>query len=399
MNKILAVIMMLTLSMTGNLLSGELQSQYKKGTVTLKGEADFGKNNDWETLFYDSYREMIIAPDGSIFVANSRQDNFYKFDNQGKFIKKFGQHGEGPGDVYAPGELSILDNKYLVAGEYASRRRITVWDLDGNFKKVVKTNKYPFDTTSLKENKVAYLTFSQHPEKKNGYQKTTQVIIKDIETGREKTIQEITLLDRSSIMLGKNMSTNIGNFIGEVFLAKTIDGNLAVGSSNQSRIKVFSPSGEVILSFDLKFVPIPVDGTYIKKFRDNKLSELYSKDEASMDSTHKFWHELYKKAFKTFEFSTLFDNHLPLYYEILVDSDGNFLVFKYSDCLENCKTYFQVYSKKGEFICETELDKGIYDFKIDRRFKNICFTADGIFGLFMNKGDEEEALRLIKSKF
>lgn len=387
------------LLMTASLLWGDLHDYYKKGTVTLKGVNDFGKNNEWEVLFYDRYKEMTIAPDGSIFVSNNRQHNIYKFDRQGNFIKKFGQKGEGPGDLYDPGDLTILDNKYLVVGDSLLRRRVTVWHLDGNFKKIVKTNKYPFHTTSLKENKVAYLTFSQHAEKKNVYQKKTQVIIKDLESGKEKTIQEIPLPDRSRIDLGKNMSTGVGNFFGEVFLAKTIDGNLAVGISNQAGIKIFTPSGEVLLSFDLKIEPIPVDGTYIKKFRDNILSELNGKDEASMDRDHKYWHELDKKVFKAFDFSTIFDKHLPLYHEILVDGEGNFLVFKYSDCLRNCKTYFQVYSPKGEFICETELDKGIYDFEIDRRFKNICFTAEGIFGLFMNKGDEEEVLRLIKSKF
>ncbi|HLP45039.1 MAG TPA: 6-bladed beta-propeller [Candidatus Kapabacteria bacterium] len=399
MNRTFVLVMILMLSMTGSLMGGDLIEHYKKGIVTLKGETDFGKNTDWETLFYDRYRELIIAPDGSIFVANNRQDNFYKFDKQGNFIKKFGQKGEGPGDVYSPGELTILDNKYLVAGDYALRRRITIWDLNGNCQKVVKTNKSPFYLTSLKENKLAYLTFSQHAETKNGYLRIIQIIIKDIVTGREKTIREISLLDRSEIIVGENMSTGVGNFFGGVFLARTSDGNLVVGISNLPRIEIFSPSGEIIFSFNLKINPIPVDSAYIKKFRDHTLSELYSKNEASMDSTNKFWHDVKKKAFQTFDFSKVFDKHLPLYYEILVDSDGNFLVFKYTDCLKDCKTFFQVYSKKGEFICETEFDKGIYDFEIDTRFKNISFTTEGIFGLFMNKGDEKEVLRLIKSKY
>jgi hypothetical protein len=399
MNRIFVVVMIAVLTVTSSLSGGDLQNYYKKGAVTLKEATDFGKNNDWESLFHDRYREIVIAPDGSIFVVNNRQHNIYKFDKNGNFIKKFGQKGEGPGDLYDPGDITILDNKYLVVGEYASRRRVTIWDFGGNCKKVVRTSKFPFQTTSLKGNKVAYKTAVQHAEKRNGYQTKNQVIIKDIETGVEKTIQEITLLDRSEIIVGEYMSIRIGNFFGEVFLAKTIDGNLAVGISNQPRIRIFSPSGEIILSFDLKINPIPVDRTYLKKFGEHLLLELNSKDEAKMNRTHKYWHDLRKKTFKTFDFSTIFDKHLPLYYEILVDGDGNFLVFKYSDCLKDCKTIFQVYSPKGEFICETELDKGSYDFDIDRRFKNICFTREGIFGLFMNKGDEEEVLRLIKSNY
>jgi hypothetical protein len=385
--------------MVGSLLRGDLQDLYKKGTINLKAMENFGENNDWEGLFYDPYKEMIIAPDGSIFVANDRQHNISKFDKQGNFLKTFGQKGEGPGDVYHPGDLTILDNKYLVVGDYGLRRRITIWNLDGKCIKVVRTKKYPFHTTAVRNNKLAYLTYSQHAEKWNGYQKKHLVMIKDIDSGMEKILQEITLLDRSSIIVGKSTSFSIGNFFGDVYLAKTIDGNLAVGISNQPRINIYSPAGEKILSFNLKIRPIPVDEKYIKKFKDNYVAKLKSKDEKTMNRTEKYWHDIYMKTSKTLDFSTIFDKHLPLYKEILVDSEGNFLVFLYSDCVKNCKTYFQVYSKQGEFICETELDKGDYDVEIDRRFKNICFTEEGIIGLFMEHGDEDEIIKLVKSKF
>ncbi len=397
MKKILMTV--LVLSMIGSLLRGDLQDFYKKGPITLKGVENFGKKNDWEGLFYDPYKEMIVAPDGSIFVANDRQHNIYKFDKQGNFLKTFGQKGEGPGDLYHPGELTILDNQYLVVKDSLLRRRITIWNLDGKCIKVVRTKKNPLYTTAVKSNRVAYLTVGQFPEKWNGYQTEYQVIIKDINSGMEKIFQEITLFDRSRIDLGESLSCRIGNFFGQVYLAKTINGNLAVGISNRPGINIYSPVGEKILSFDLKIRPIPVNEQYIKKFKDNHMAELKSKDEKTMNRSEKFWHDLDMKTFKTFDYSTIFAKHLPLYKEILVDSEGNFLVFLYSDCVKNCKIYFQVYSKKGEFVCETELDKGNYDFKIDRRFKKICFTEEGIIGLFMNQGDEDEIIRLVKSKF
>jgi hypothetical protein len=63
------------------------------------------------------------------------------------------------------------------------------------------------------------------------------------------------------------------------------------------------------------------------------------------------------------------------------------------------KYVFQVYSKEGKFICETQLDRGKYELEIDRRFKKICFTSDGIFALLMERGDEDEILRLVKSTY
>ncbi|UCH92230.1 MAG: 6-bladed beta-propeller [Candidatus Aminicenantes bacterium] len=398
MKKILVAVLVLLM---GNGLWCDLQDHYKKGTIVLKGVAGFGEGIDWEDLFYDPYKDMVVALDGSVFVSNSRTHNVFKFDKQGKLVKKLGSRGVGPGDFNFPLDLSIMDGKYLVVEESGSNRRFSIWDLEGKFTKVVKTNTSIFYLTALRDNRVAYFFFKQHAEKKNGYQSIVYIIIKDINTGKEKVLQKITLLNRSRIILDRGMSTGLGNFFGQVYLAQTINGNLAVGISNQPKIKIYSPDGDMIHSFDLKIKPIAVDNKYLEEFRDNVMTHLKKEGERYkyMNRTEKFWHELYKKTFPKFDYSTIFEKCLPLYKEILVDSEGNFLVFKYTQCQENCNPIFQVYSKKGEFICETVLDRGKYELNIDRRFKRICFTSEGIFGLFIEKGDEDEILRLIKSNY
>ncbi len=396
MKKILIVVLVLLI---GNWLWCDLQDHYKKGTIVLIGAAGFGEGNDWEGLFYDPYKDMVVAPDGSIFVANSRTHDVFKFDKQGKLIKKFGREGNGPGDFLYPGDLSILDKKYLLVGEYASNRRFSLWDLEGKYIKVVKTNTNIFSLTALRDNRAAYYFFSQHPEKWNGFHSTYSIIIKDIGSGKEKVIQKITLLDRSSITVEKNICTEKGNFFGEVYLAQTIDGNLAIGISNQPKIKIYSPDGDMIHSFDLKIEPVAVTKKYLKEFRDNVMAELKKRGERNMNATEKFWYELDKKTFNKFDFSTIFDQYLPLYKEILEDSEGNFLVFKFTECQQNCNPLFQVYSKEGKFICETRLDRGKYELEIDPRFRTIRFTSQGIFALLMERWDEDEILRLVKSNY
>lgn len=396
MKKILTAVLILLI---GNWLWCGLQDHYKKGKLVLKAIAGFGEGNDWEELFYDPNKDMVAAPDGSIFVVNGRTHNVFKFDKHGKFLKKFGRRGEGPGHHYHPDSPSILDNKYLVVGEYALRRRFTLWDLNGNYVKVVRTKTSIFFLTALRDNRAAYYTFNQYAEKTNGYQSTVAIIIKDITGGEEKIIKKITFLDRSSVDLGKHGLVRMENFFGQVYLAQTIDGNLAVGVSNQPQINVFSPTGEMIRSFTLKMAPIPADKKYIEDFQDNFIADLNRKDKTTMNRSERYWHELSKKTFRKFDFSILFDKHLPLYKDIMVDGEGNFLVFKFTECRKNCNPIFQVYSREGKFICETELDRGVYELEIDRRFKKICFTAEGIIGLLMNRDDEDEIFRLIKSKY
>jgi hypothetical protein len=102
------------------------------------------------------------------------------------------------------------------------------------------------------------------------------------------------------------------------------------------------------------------------------------------------------KKFDKLSYKDYFDPYLPLYREILVDEEGNILIFKSSECFKNCNEVFQVYSPEGKYICETTMDKGDYDFKIDRRFKNIVFMKNAIYGLFQLKDSEDISLRLVK---
>ena len=106
-----------------------------------------------------------------------------------------------------------------------------------------------------------------------------------------------------------------------------------------------------------------------------------------------------KRKLKNFDFSTIFGKNLPLYKEIIIDSEGNFLVFKFTECQKNCNPIFQVYSKEGKYVCETQLDLGKYELEIDRRFRKIRFTSQGIFALLTEKGDEDEILKLVKSNY
>ncbi len=149
---LIAVLVLLSI---GNGLWCDLQEHYKKGEIVLKGVEGFGEGNDWEDLFYDPYKDIIVAPDGSIFVANSRTHNVFKFDKQGRLVKRFGRRGRGPGDFIGPGDLTIVENKYLVVGENVGNRRFSLWDLNGKYIKVVNAQTGVFQLTALRDNGVA----------------------------------------------------------------------------------------------------------------------------------------------------------------------------------------------------------------------------------------------------
>lgn len=398
LNLMLSLVLFLSLMTTG--LWSQLQSYYKKGVVSVKENADFGKDTDWDSLILYGGVDIAIAPDGSIFLSNSRRHFIYKFDRTGKFLKKFGRRGEGPGDFVNPGDLSILDKKYLIVGEYASNRRFTVWDLDGNFVKVVRAKQSVFDATAVSDNKVAYRSVVQHPSKDNGFMSKVAVTFADIESGEHKTIATYTLLNRSAIRLSQYSIISIGNFFGEVFFTQTGQGNLLIYVTNQPVLEEYSPLGKLKRSIDLNIQPIPVTAKYISQYKEKNIAGFKKRSKEATTGSKKNSAEVFLTALKKYDFTTLFDKHHALFYKVMEDSEGNILVFKNLACQDDdCKTIFQVYSRAGKYVCEAQLVSDVYNFRVSAYSHNFHFTSDGIIGLFMQKDDEDEVRKLVKSPF
>ncbi len=354
----------------------------EQATLKLRPDPQFGVGTDWESIFYDTYKSLAVGPDGSVFVSNSRQHNISKFSPQGKLVKTFGKQGQGPGDLHYPLTLSVLDRKYLVVPESPSTRRISIFDLDGRFVKILKAGHNPFNCTALGRNNIAFTTFTGNSEKLY----RVKVFVKNIETGKETLITTRELPKKNILLMDKGMSISTHNHVGEVFIKRTRGGNLLVGSSNLPLLTVYSPAGKEVRSFKLDFKPLEVTGDYIRKYKSQFIGQLKKGKFPS----------IYMGKVKAASFGAQFGDHFPYYRDILVDADGNFLVFKWLDCLSGCPKVFRAYSPGGRYISETRLDVGPFEFKLDRRRRRLLFTPRGIYGLFQLKESEDISLRLVR---
>ncbi len=383
-----SLILFIHLILVGNLFASDLINYYKKGAIKLETDPGFGKGIDWENLFFDSSKDIAIAPNKTIFVSNGKQHNISMFTNNGAPVSKFGRKGEGPGDLYHPGYMTILDEKYLLVREYASKRRISIFDLSGKFVRLVKTRHSPFNPIALKNNKIAYLNYKY--DRNNGVPKkrTTRVIIKDIPSEKENTVASIELDEKSMIKLSGRGVIRLANYNGDVFILKTKRGNLLVGASNQPLLKIYSLDGKLIRTLSLKIPPRRVTADYIAAYKNRKVKNLRAQNKRVSRTM--------AKKLAAVDFKDLFGEHFPFYRNLLIDSEGNILVFKWLNCVKDCSPVFQVYSPEGAFICETEIDTGNFEFSPNRRSKNICFTHFGIFGVLQLANTDDTSLQLIK---
>ncbi len=115
----------------------------------------FGDMTAWKEVFFDNVRGMVLAPDESIFVANQTQHNISKFDKDGNLLKIIGREEGRPGDLFYPGDISILDSKYVAVRYLPHIRNEGAVDMNGKFKQLVKIEKPPSCIVSIKDNTAA----------------------------------------------------------------------------------------------------------------------------------------------------------------------------------------------------------------------------------------------------
>lgn len=89
-----------------------------------------------DTAFFWQPNDVLVAPDGSIFVAEGHSSvpgsvaRILKFDRTGKLLKTFGSFGSGPGQLDQPHALAMDSRGRLFVGD-RSNNRIVIMDQEG----------------------------------------------------------------------------------------------------------------------------------------------------------------------------------------------------------------------------------------------------------------------------
>ena len=374
---IITLLLILSINLS---VSADLIDIYKRGEITLIPDPEFGVNTDWASLFrspMDKESSIAFLPDGSFLRSSSRDSKIYKFNENGEFLFSFGQEGQGPGDLSSPGDLSILDGKYLAVREGLLTRRISIFDLDGKFVKLLKPNYIVESCTSLKDDKIAILTRKYGPgEREADTIKVSSVFIKDIATEKEVKVASFEQETRRTRLTAVH-------FYGSVYIAKIDNDKLLVAYSGIPEIHIYSSNGEKLSSFNLNLQRKKVKKSDIDRVLDGAIENLKSESEKDM----------MRQWIKMNRDEIFFPEYFPYYYKVAVDSEDNILVFL-NNWIDDSPVTFQVYSKEGRYICQTQVNPGNFEPVYPENFhKNFLYAT-----LKTNAGDDLPFLARIKLK-
>ena len=97
-----------------------------------------------------------VNPDGQVIVMDKGDNCLYIFNEEGEYIKKVGQAGQGPGDLFKPMYLCIDEKGDIYVYEYGNRR-ISIFSADGKFTnsfRISDAGEYVYMSVTPEENNV-----------------------------------------------------------------------------------------------------------------------------------------------------------------------------------------------------------------------------------------------------
>lgn len=111
-----------------------------KGTLskmTLKEDFSLGEGESEEEMFGE-LTSIDVDSDGNIYILDRKDKKVKIFDSAGKFLRKFGKDGQGPGEMNLPITIQIISNDELVVSD-ALNQRLMFYSLEGEFKREMST--------------------------------------------------------------------------------------------------------------------------------------------------------------------------------------------------------------------------------------------------------------------
>lgn len=98
--------------------------------IRMERDLEIGRNS--EDPDYTFYRAWSLAVDdeGRMYVCNNGTSEVFVYDDDGRFVRRFGREGQGPGEFGEIYEATFAAGKLTVEDE--GNNRLSMWDTDGN---------------------------------------------------------------------------------------------------------------------------------------------------------------------------------------------------------------------------------------------------------------------------
>jgi len=313
-----------------------------------------------------------------------------------------------------PSVQGILDGKYLYTT--AVDGRMHFFDLNGNWVKTIRLKYMPLGSMPMKGGKIAVLG---HVPSGNGAKHIVSLL--NYSDGKEKiissTFESYTSSDKNSIKItpyfykDKNgKEQHIGNWIScslpfshssyyRVRFATNSAGNLVAAYPSTGEIAIFDNTGKKLRQFKADLKPEVITREDREDYYQNAAKDMkrLEADVAKKTNDKEYWNSYvaqYKQQLEKFRDPANYPTNLPYFSEMIVDSDNNILLFRFTRKEGSNKFDVYTFNSQGTKIATSSFVAEKYDLKINPAvFK---FHNGSIYSVLKVKNTVGNPLRLVK---
>ena len=99
--------------------------------VSFELECVIGESDDPDKSFSEVY-SFVVDDNGTIYALDFKDRKIKVFDDAGQFVRSFGEHGQGPGELDMPATIHLTPANELIV-EDATARKLVYFTLEGTY--------------------------------------------------------------------------------------------------------------------------------------------------------------------------------------------------------------------------------------------------------------------------
>lgn len=279
------------------------------GETSVVEELAIGVETGDEEYMFGVVRDVAAAPDGTIWVVDSRPMVIRMYDADGEFIRDVGREGQGPGE-YQSATLQVLPDGRVAVWDYMNNR-ISLFSSQGVYQDGIAVDASLGGSGTLQVDTEGNLYVRDLIQ----FEGFGTMLRKYSIEGEPLGTVELPEEDREGFGFVLRYEGEIEPFIVKTVHAWSPLGYIVAGRNDRYDIELRKPSGPVHVTRDLDPVPVnPEEHAEWNAFRD-RVHEMYAERNIDQEVTP-------------------IPQRKPYFRELRVGADGRIWVFRYVEAVK-----------------------------------------------------------------
>jgi hypothetical protein len=332
-----------------------MTSQVFSGQIKLSLDLEIKES---ENIIFHNLRDIATDSKNNIYILDNKEKTIYLFSEDGRFIKKIGRTGQGPGEFIRPCSIYI-DPKDIIYVLDASQRRVEIFDSEANHIKSIKFINFPSGSgPNIIVDKSRNFYISGY------YRFQNSVIAKFSSTGKLLKYFPIPVIEYEGIKLDDHSQIMVNQYLCGGSMCFDEEERLFFSYDWPYLIKALTKEGKELFQFsgesNFRWTPLI--------FKTDQINGM-----------------LFGGTTRTQKIFFLNNNYLvnSIY---AIDWEGNQNIeIKMSDFNNNPEKYFKIrgsfafldiYTKEKEFVASTKIDGKVYILCSDKKGRILGVKKD-----------------------